>query len=77
AGIGGYAPDIELQADDLRHVRDTVLTIIAELTLDRRLGTGYAGRFVEGFGYARLPNAAEQLIDPLCGLAERIGAAGG
>ncbi|MFD5180918.1 hypothetical protein ACFWM1_34260 [Nocardia sp. NPDC058379] len=49
----------------------------ALLTLDRRLGTGYAGRFVEGFGYARLPNAAEQVIDPLCGLAERIGAAGG
>lgn len=32
AGIGGYAPDIELQADDLRHVRDTVLGIIAEQT---------------------------------------------
>lgn len=32
AGIAGYAPDIELQADDLRHVRDTVLTIIAEQT---------------------------------------------
>ncbi len=32
AGIGGYAPDIELQADDLRHVRDTVLTIIADRT---------------------------------------------
>ncbi|MFT4125546.1 MAG: ATP-dependent Clp protease proteolytic subunit [Gordonia sp. (in: high G+C Gram-positive bacteria)] len=32
AGIGGYAPDIELQADDLRHVRDTVLGIIAERT---------------------------------------------
>ncbi|HMS74341.1 ATP-dependent Clp protease proteolytic subunit [Gordonia sp. (in: high G+C Gram-positive bacteria)] len=38
AGIGGYAPDIELQADDLRHVRDTVLSLIAEKTgqpLDR------------------------------------------
>ena len=32
AGIGGYAPDIELQAEDLRHVRDTVLGIIAEKT---------------------------------------------
>ncbi len=32
AGIGGYAPDIELQADDLRHVRDTVLGVIAERT---------------------------------------------
>ncbi|MCH5642950.1 ClpP family protease [Gordonia sp. ABSL49_1] len=32
AGIGGFAPDIELQADDLRHVRDTVLGIIADQT---------------------------------------------
>lgn len=32
AGIGGYAPDIELQAEDLRSVRDTVLAIIAEET---------------------------------------------
>lgn len=32
AGIGGYAPDIELQADDLRHNRDTILAIIAEQT---------------------------------------------
>jgi ATP-dependent Clp protease protease subunit len=32
AGIGGSAVDIELQADDLRHMRDTVLAIIAERT---------------------------------------------
>lgn len=32
AGIGGNAVDIELQADDLRHMRDTVLGIIAEQT---------------------------------------------
>ena len=32
AGIGGTAVDIELQADDLRHTRDTVLGITAELT---------------------------------------------
>ncbi|WP_026923230.1 ClpP family protease [Glycomyces arizonensis] len=32
AGIGGAAVDIELQADDLRHTRDTVLGIIAEDT---------------------------------------------
>jgi ATP-dependent Clp protease, protease subunit len=32
AGIGGSAPDIELQADDLRRMRDTVLEIIAERT---------------------------------------------
>ncbi|QGH70163.1 ATP-dependent Clp protease proteolytic subunit [Pseudactinotalea sp. HY158] len=32
AGIGGTAVDIELQADDLRHTRDTVLGIIAHDT---------------------------------------------
>lgn len=30
AGFGGTAVDIELQADDLRHTRDTVLGLIAE-----------------------------------------------
>jgi ATP-dependent Clp protease protease subunit len=32
AGIAGVAVDIELQADDLRHTRDTVLRLIAEDT---------------------------------------------
>ncbi|GAB2954370.1 ClpP family protease [Nonomuraea fastidiosa] len=32
AGIGGTAVDIELQAGDLRHTRDTVLGLIAEDT---------------------------------------------
>jgi ATP-dependent Clp protease protease subunit len=32
AGIGGSAVDIELQADDLRHTRDTVLGAIADDT---------------------------------------------
>ncbi|GAA1395452.1 ATP-dependent Clp protease proteolytic subunit [Pseudonocardia kongjuensis] len=32
AGIGGTAVDIELQADDLRHTRDTVLGLIARDT---------------------------------------------
>jgi ATP-dependent Clp protease protease subunit len=32
AGIGGTAVDIELQADDLRHTRDTVLRLVAEDT---------------------------------------------
>ncbi|WP_265522996.1 ClpP family protease [Oerskovia flava] len=32
AGIGGSAVDIELQADDLRHTRDTVLGLIARDT---------------------------------------------
>jgi ATP-dependent Clp protease protease subunit len=29
AGIGGSAVDVEVQADDLRHMRDTVLGLIA------------------------------------------------
>lgn len=32
AGIGGTAVDVELQAQDLRHTRDTVLALIAEDT---------------------------------------------
>jgi ATP-dependent Clp protease protease subunit len=32
AGIGGSAVEVELQANDLRHTRDTVLAIIAEDT---------------------------------------------
>ena len=32
AGIGGSAVDVELQAEDLRHTRDTVLGIIADDT---------------------------------------------
>lgn len=32
SGIGGTAVDIELQADDLRHTRNTVLSLIAEDT---------------------------------------------
>jgi ATP-dependent Clp protease protease subunit len=32
AGIGGTAVDVKLQADDLRHMRDTVLGLIAEDT---------------------------------------------
>jgi ATP-dependent Clp protease, protease subunit len=32
AGIGGAAVDIELQADDLRHTRDTVVRLVAEDT---------------------------------------------
>ena len=32
AGIGGSAVEVEVQADDLRHMRDTVLGLIAEDT---------------------------------------------
>jgi ATP-dependent Clp protease protease subunit len=32
AGIGGTAVDIELQADDLRYTRDTVLGLVSEFT---------------------------------------------
>lgn len=32
AGLGGSAPDVAIQADDIRHTRDTVLACIAEDT---------------------------------------------
>ena len=32
AGIGGTAIDIEIQADDLRHTRDTVIGLVSEHT---------------------------------------------
>lgn len=32
SGIGGSAVEIEIQANDLRHIRDTVLTLVAEDT---------------------------------------------
>ena len=32
SGIGGSAVDVEVQADDLRHMRDTVLGLIADDT---------------------------------------------
>lgn len=32
AGIGGSTVDVEVQADDLRHTRDTVLALVAEDT---------------------------------------------
>ncbi|GAA0596543.1 ATP-dependent Clp protease proteolytic subunit [Kribbella sandramycini] len=32
AGIGGSAVEIEIQANDLRHIRDTVLTLVADDT---------------------------------------------
>ena len=32
AGIGGSAMDIAIQADDLRHTRDTILTLVAQGT---------------------------------------------
>ncbi len=32
SGIGGSAAEIEIQADDLRYIRDTVLTLVAEDT---------------------------------------------
>ncbi|MFE6923128.1 DUF6000 family protein [Nocardia sp. NPDC057663] len=53
-----------------RHSRTPA--VHALLTIDSRLGTAHAARFLEGFGYRQPPSAAEHLIDPLCALAERI-----
>jgi ATP-dependent Clp protease protease subunit len=56
AGIGGTAVDIELQADDLRHTRDTVLGLIAR----------YTGQTVERIAHDSLRDrwyTAEQSVD--------------
>lgn len=48
AGIGGTAVDVELQADDLRHTRDTVLGLIAQDTgqpLERVFGDSLRDRW--------------------------------
>ncbi len=44
AGIGGTAVDIEIQADDLRQTRDTVLALVAEHTGQSRSTTGSSTR---------------------------------
>lgn len=61
---------VEYLAGDLRGRRRPSRTAAthALLTID----AGLAAPFVEGFGYERLPSAAEHLIDPLCAFADRI-----
>jgi ATP-dependent Clp protease protease subunit len=63
SGIGGTAVDVELQADDLRHTRDTVLALIA----------GNTGRPVEQIWTDSLRDrwyTAEQAVD--YGFVDRI-----
>lgn len=74
AGIGGAAVDVELQADDLRQTRDTVLGLIAEHTgqpLERVFADSLRDRWYTaeaalayGFVDAVVQDVAQVLPDP-------------
>ncbi|MFD4430941.1 DUF6000 family protein [Nocardia sp. NPDC058497] len=74
----GTAADADILVEYLNgdipgvHRHSRTPAVHALLTIDDRLGTGHAARFLEAFGYRQPPSAAEHLIDPLCALAEQI-----
>jgi len=86
AGIGGTAVDVELQADDLRHTRDTVLGLVAQHTgqsVERVREDSLRDRWftaAEALAYGFVDAVADDLADVLPGGARRgvvgIGAAG-
>lgn len=67
AGIGGTAVDVEIQAEDLRHTRDTVLGLIAEHTgqpLDRVLTDSQRDRWYtaeQAVAYGFIDHVADRL----------------
>ena len=69
AGIGGSAVDVELQADELRHTRDTVLGLIAEHTgqsVERVREDSLRDRWFtaqEALAYGFVDAVAERLTD--------------
>jgi ATP-dependent Clp protease protease subunit len=73
AGIGGTAMDIAIQADDLRHTRDTVLGLIAEDTgqpvdqveADSRRDRWYTAEQARGYGF--VDTVVESLAELLPG----------
>lgn len=71
AGIGGTAMDIAIQADDLRHTRDTVLGLIAEDTgqdlatieRDSRRDRWFTAREALDYGFVdAVVDSAEHLV---------------
>jgi ATP-dependent Clp protease protease subunit len=67
AGIGGSAADVEVQADDLRHTRDTVLGLIAEDTgqpFDRVFADSLHDRWFTA-GQARDYGFIDHIVDRL------------
>lgn len=67
AGIGGTAVDVEIQAEDLRHTRDTVLGLIAEHTgqpLERILADSQRDRWYtaeQAVDYGFIDHVADRL----------------
>lgn len=67
AGIGGSAVEVEVQADDLRHTRDTVLGLIAEDTgqpIDRIFADSLHDRWFTA-GQAREYGFIDHIVDRL------------
>lgn len=71
AGIGGTAMDIAIQADDLRHTRDTVLGLIAEDTgqdvatieRDSRRDRWYSAAEARDYGFVdHVVGSADELL---------------
>ncbi|WP_153398504.1 ClpP family protease [Ornithinicoccus halotolerans] len=82
AGIGGTAMDIAIQADDLRHTRDTVLGLIAEDTgqpvarveEDSRRDRWFTAEQAVGYGFVdEVVTSLEQVVP---GRARTIGLGG-
>lgn len=78
-GIGGTAMDIAIQADDLRHTRDTVLSLIAEDTgqsvdqveRDSRRDRWYTAEEARAYGF--VDKVVESLADLLPGPRRTMG----
>ncbi|WP_311258326.1 ATP-dependent Clp protease proteolytic subunit [Microbacterium sp. WCS2018Hpa-9] len=73
AGIGGSAGEIETQADDLRHMRDTVLGLIAADTgqpVDRIFEDSLHDRWYTA-GQAKDYGFIDEIVDSLAGLMPR------
>ncbi len=79
AGIGGTAVDIEIQADDLRHTRDTVLGLIAADTgqpLERIVEDSRRDRWftaLEAVEYGFVDRLVDDLSALVPGVAARVG----
>ncbi len=79
AGIGGTAVDIEIQADDLRHTRDTVLGLIAADTgqpLERIVEDSRRDRWftaLEAVEYGFVDRLVDDLSPLVPGVAARVG----
>lgn len=79
SGIGGTAVDIEIQADDLRHTRDTVLGLIAADTgqpLERIVEDSRRDRWftaLEAVEYGFVDRLVDDLSALVPGVAARVG----